>query len=290
MTAPPDDVGSLRSRWRHGFRRIRQTPEWAEFAGPDWLDRIMTVEVSDRLFRKQGRSIARWTLTAANGQTLVVYLKRHFVLPRKLGLFAVLFPRRAWGPALQEWDHIQWAEAQGLPVARAVAAGELVASGGRLQGFIAVAELTGMIGLHEAVPLAAKLLNEAEFLLWKRTLADELVRLSTAFHLRHAYHKDWYFCHFYIEEADTGWVPDRWTGRVHVIDLHRLAIHRFSGVWRKAKDLAQLLYSSDVPGVTDADWTYFWDRYRTHIRWAWLVGLLAKWKWRLYRRHNAPKG
>jgi hypothetical protein len=285
-----DQVGTLRSRWRDGFRRVRQTADWAEFAGPDWLDLIMSVEVTDKLFKKQGRSIARWTLTRPDGRTLVVFLKRHFVLPRKHGLLAVLFPRRAWSPGLQEWDHLQWAERQGLPVPRAVAAAELVGPHGRLQSFIAIEELADMLPLHEAVPKAAESLDPATFARWKGSLSDELVRLSVAFHGRQVFHKDWYFCHFYIDEADTRQVPESWPGRVRVIDLHRMARHRLTAPWRKAKDLAQLLYSSDVPGVTDADRRGFWDRYRRQTRLPWLVALLARMKAGLYRRKNAARG
>src|SRR5438046_7067927 len=101
-----DSIGGLFSRWKHGFRRVRQTADWADFAGSDWLDRIMSVELTDKLFRKQGRSIARWTLHAADGRTLVVFLKRHFVLPRKHGLLSVLFPRHASSPGMQEWEHL----------------------------------------------------------------------------------------------------------------------------------------------------------------------------------------
>ena len=286
----PDEVGGLRSRWKHGFRRVPQSPSWAEFAGPDWLERIMSVELTDKLFKKQGRSIARWTLTTNDGRKLVVFLKRHFVLPRKHGLLAVLFPHKAWSPGMQEWEHLEWAEKHGLPVPRGMAAGELVGPHGRLQSFIAIAELTDMLPLHEAVPLAEKFLAPDVFTRWKRSLSDELVRLSVAFHGRNVYHKDWYFCHFYIDGKDTRRVPETWTGRVQVIDLHRMARHRVTGAWRKAKDLAQLLYSSDVSGVTDEDRRGFWAGYRRQTRLPWLVAMLAHIKWRLYRRHNAPKG
>jgi hypothetical protein len=286
----PDDVGELWSRWTRGFRRVRHTDDWPAFAGPDWLDRIMSVEVTDRLFKKQGRSIARWTLSAPDGRQLVVFLKRHYVLPRRHGLLAALFPRNSRSPGMQEWEHLEWAEKHGLPVPRAMAAGELVGPHGRLQSFIAIAELTDRLPLHEAVPLAEKSLSASAFAQWKKSLSEELVRLSVAFHGRQVFHKDWYFCHFYIDEADTRQVPDSWAGRVTVIDLHRMARHRFTVPWRKAKDLAQLLYSSDVPGVTDEDRRGFWTRYRQHTRMPWLVALLARMKWRLYRRHNAPKG
>jgi hypothetical protein len=290
MTGPADEIGSLRSRWVRGFRRIRQTPDWADYAGHDWLARIMSVDVTDRLFRKQGRSIARWTLDGPDGRRLVVFLKRHFLLPRKHGLLAVLFPHKAWSPGLQEWEHLEWAAKQGLPVPRAMAAGEIIGPHGQLQSFIAVAELTDMLPLHQAVPLAENTLDPDAFKEWKRTLSDELVRLSVGFHGRKVFHKDWYFCHFYIDDVDTKRVPDDWAGRVRVIDLHRMARHRLTGPWRKAKDLAQLLYSSDVPGVTDEDRRAFWDRYRKHTSLAWLVALLARMKCRLYQRHNAPKG
>jgi heptose I phosphotransferase len=250
----------------------------------------MSVEVTDKLFQKQGRSIARWTLTASNGRTLVVFLKRHFILPRKHGLLAVLFPRRAWSPGLQEWEHLEWASRVGLPVPRAVAAGELVGRHGRLQSFIAIEELKDMLPLHEAVPLAERSLDAATFERWKQTLSDELVRLTIAFHRRKVFHKDWYFCHFYIDEGDTRRIPNEWQGRVKVIDLHRMARHRFTGPWRKAKDLAQLLYSSDVSGVTDEDRRNFWKKYRQHTGLAWLVAWLARMKWRVYRRNNASRG
>jgi heptose I phosphotransferase len=171
-----------------------------------------------------------------------------------------------------------------------MAAGELVGPHGRLQSFIAVAELTDMLPLHQAVPRAEKTLEAATFKKWKQSLSDELVRLSIAFHGRKVFHKDWYFCHFYIDGADTERIPADWAGRVRVIDLHRMARHPLTGPWRKAKDLAQLLYSSDVPGVTEEDRRGFWDRYRKQTSFAWLVAWLARMKCRLYQRHNAPKG
>lgn len=285
-----DAVGGLWSRWTRGFRRVRQTADWENFAGPGWIDRIMSVEVLDKLFKKQGRSIARWTLTGTDGKQVVVFLKRHYVLPRKDGILAAVFPRWARSPGLQEWENLEWAAKQGLPVPRAMAAAELVGPQGKLQSFIAIAELTDMLPLHEAVPLASTTLAPTNFSQWKQKLSDELVRLSLGFHTRNTFHKDWYFCHFYIDRQDTERVPETWNGRVRVIDLHRMAHHRFTGPWRKAKDLAQLLYSSDVPGVTDEDRRGFWNSYRVHTRLPWLVAWLARMKWRVYRRKNAAKG
>ena len=100
--------------------------------------------------------------------------------------------------------------------------------------------------------------------------------------------RDLYFCHFYIPEGFTRTIPENWVKRVVMIDLHRLARHPVMGAWWQAKDLAQLLYSSDVPGVTARDRARFWKLYRSqwpkHPPTDWLLPLI-KWKWRLYQRH-----
>src|SRR5262249_11193411 len=159
------------------------------------------------------------------------------------GLLAALWPDAGWSPALQEWHRLRWARAEGVPVPRAVAAGEYIGPWGRLRSFLAVEELAGMLPLHEAIPRAAARLDPDTFRCWKRTLSEEVARLTRSLHDRRWFHKDLYLCHFYVRGEDTERVP-AWRGRVHLIDLHRLAYHPWT--WRvwQAKDLAQLLYSS----------------------------------------------
>lgn len=270
---------------------LRNAPDWPQFAGADWPATVMTVRVTDKLHEKQGRSIARWTLTAADGRTLVVFLKRHYELPAWDGLKAKLSPRRAWSPGLGEWEHLEWAAAQGFPVPRAVAAGEFRGPGLKLQSFLAVEELAGMLPLHEAVPQAFAMLDENSFATWKRGLLTELARLSRELHRRRMFHKDLYFCHFYVRESDIATPPESWVNRVVMIDFHRLARHRLGWTWYVIKDMAQLFYSSNVPGVTDADRDHLWAEYRNGD-WhgvtrppEWLKGpILAK--ARRYQRHH----
>ncbi len=291
---PASPAGRLPSLWRRlrtTVRVVREQPDWAAFAGSGWPDRIMAEAVTDRFHAKQGRSIGRWTLEAS-GRTLTVYLKRHYKLPFWPGVWATLFPGRAWSPGLEEWDHLEWVRSQGIPAPRAVAAGQFVGPGCRLQGFLAVEELTDMLPIHQAVPLAHATLPADQFLTWKRGLTAEMARLAREFHRRNAFHKDLYFCHFYIPEALCREVPDGWANRVFVIDLHRLGRHRLGAAWFLVKDLAQLLYSSAVAGVTARDRVRFWKLYRRG--WpgrppgAWLRGLIRL-KWKLYRRHNARR-
>jgi heptose I phosphotransferase len=275
-----------------GVRRLRQQPHWEEFAGADWSDRIMDESVTDRLHCKQGRTIARWTLRC-DGRSLVVFLKRHYRLSWWDGLRSVLWPDGCWSPALQEWNNLEWARSVGLPVARAAAGGEFIGPGVRLQSFLAVEELTGMLPLHEAVPLAAARLEPTAFSRWKRGLAAEMLSIVLAMHRRQRFHKDLYFCHFYIAEADTVRVPGVWRDRVRLIDLHRLGHHPHTWLRWQAKDLAQLLYSSNVPGVTDRDRLRFWRDYvkaDSIGRSAGLLRILIRFKaWNNRRRERRRK-
>ncbi len=280
---------TLWQRLLRGARRLHQRPHWPQFAGDDWADRIMSASVTDRFHAKQGRSIGRWVLDR-DGRRLVVYLKRHYRLPWWQGLLATLRPDSGCSPALQEWTHLEWARAQGLPVPEAVAGGEFIGPWGRLQSFLAVEELTDMLPLHEAVPAAGERLDPDAFRRWKRGLAVEMARITRELHRRRWFHKDLYLCHFYVARQDTERVPD-WTERVRLIDLHRLGHHPLTWRWWQAKDLAQLLFSADVPGVTARDQLWFWRAYRGGGRAAradrWLRRLILVRAWNYHRREAA---
>ncbi len=292
---PVPRVG-LWQRLVRGMRRLRQRPDWPIFAGTDWPERIMDLAVTDRYHAKQGRSTGRLILAGASGGgrsgNLTVYLKRHYHLPWWRGLLATLWPGGNWSPALQEWEHLEWARRQGVPVPNVVAAAEFIGPGCRLRSILAVEELSNMLPLHEAVPVALAALPPDAFRCWKQGLVTELARLARLLHDRHVFHKDLYLCHFYIDRGDLTAVPADWRGRVCLIDLHRLTHHPWS--WRlwQLKDLAQLLYSSDLAGIDDRDRLLFWREYRgpgprrpprPWLRW------LILFKWRQYQRHNARK-
>ena len=149
-----------------------------------------------------------------------------------------------------------------MPVPEVVAAAEFVGPWGRLRSCLAVEELTDMLPLNEAVPLAAARLAPADFRRWKRGLIAEMARLTRLLHDRRRFHKDLYLCHFYIARADTAVADPAWRGRVFLIDLHRLGRHPWTWPWWRMKDLAQLLYSTEVPGVDARDRLYFWRMYR----------------------------
>src|SRR4051812_26442259 len=138
-TATPRQTGSG-SWWQrlfHGVRRLYARNDWSEFAGENWPDELMQAKVTDDFHQKQGRTTARWTLDAGNKQ-LVVYLKRHYELPRLMGLLATVCPGGDWSPGMQERRNLEWARSQGLPVPNVVAAGEFLGPWGKLQSFLAI--------------------------------------------------------------------------------------------------------------------------------------------------------
>ncbi len=292
MTSPAERPrDNFWQRLRRGVRRILERPDWKDVAGPDWAERIMDVALSDDFHAKQGRSTGRWVLHG-NGKRLAVYLKRHYRLPWWQGLLAALWPSRGWSPALQEWRHLQWAKGHGFPVPELVAAGEYIGPWGRLQSFLAIEELPDMLALHEAIPAAARSLDARGFLDWKKGLTVEVARLARELHQRRHFHKDLYLCHFFIPRVDTQCLPVQWHGQVHLIDLHRMGHHPWT--WRlwQLKDLGQLLFSSDISGVTARDRLRFWRYYLGSQRRHWWNRWLARcirFKGRRYQQHNIKK-
>ncbi len=282
---------TLIQRLRRGVWRERCAPDWSEFMPPDWRDTIFHAEVRDRFHAKQGRSIARWSL-AAGDRRLTVYLKRHYRAPRWHGWAAALGLGRGWSAAWQEAEHLRWAAGHGFLVPRPVAVGERVGPRGRLQSFLAVEELAGMWPLHEAIPAAADRLSAPALLRWKRGLVTALARQVAQLHALRHFHKDLYLCHFYVPERLTHYIPAGWANDLYMIDLHRLGHHPWMWRWWQLKDLAQLLYSSEVAGVTARDRLRFWRLYvgpdcRGGL-WPWLRRAIVM-RCRNYQRHNADR-
>jgi heptose I phosphotransferase len=291
MPAPTcDGPGNFFQRLLHGVRRLHARSDWADFLGADWPEQIMQTGVTDDFHAKQGRSTGRCVFEAA-GKQLVVYLKRHYRLPLKDGLLATLWPNGDFSPGMRERRNLEWARAQGLLVPPIAAAGEYLGPWGKLQSFLAVEELTDMLPLHEAIPLAARTLDPTTFRSWKAGLTRELARLARRLHDRHAFHKDLYLCHFFIARADTAKTPS-WQGRVFMIDFHRLAHHPITGILWLSKDLGQLLFSSEIDGIDARDRLRFWRAYLGPDRRTWFGRWLKRvvlMRGRRYREHNAKR-
>ena len=146
-----------------------------------------------------------------------------------------------------------------------------------------------MVRLHTAVSLAAANMDAETFETWKRGLILELARLTRLLHDRCRFHKDLYLSHFFIpRSAVSDSVPD-WHGQVYLIDFHRLGHHHLTWPLWQAKDLGQLLFSSQIPGVTNRDRLRFWRCYLSmNRRDRWLRPLVLFKNW-TYQRHRNRK-
>ncbi len=208
---------------------------------------------------KRGRFIVRTSLADADGRERPVFLKVYTCdgfwsrvkssITRRLG---------KGSPAQLERRNLRWAAAQGIPVPRLVAGfPEFESASFRV---LATEELGGMSALHTLIPTGAKTLRPDVFRNLKRDSAHELARLTQLLHRANRFHKDLYLCHFFLpDEALTDGQPIQ--GRLHLLDFLRLKHHRWNRRRWQVKDLAELLYSSDLAAIETRDRLRFMHAY-----------------------------
>ena len=165
-------IAAFLRRLTNGTRRVWHAPDWPEYAGSDWCERIMSVaRPTASTPNREGRSPGgHW----GQGTSAVVYLKRHYRLPR-LARLAALFPADC-GAQGQEWHHLEWAKREGC----------IAAGGGRgrvhrmgpTAKFLAVEELTDMLPLHEAIPRRGRAAGRVRGV--ERGLIAEMARIARA--------------------------------------------------------------------------------------------------------------
>ena len=274
--------GTLWQRLVRGTRWTWLDERFRDALPSDLGETVMTLDARDRLHVKQGRSTVRVVYHGPGGP-VPVYLKRHYRLPWSSRLAALVSPGGRHTPGSAELAHLSRARALGVDVPEVVAAGERIGPWGELQSFLIVAELTGREALNEALPALKARLDQAAFETLKRKIAREAAVITATLHAGNLFHKDLYLCHFYVDPLDIR------NPRLSLIDLHRLAEHRWlSDRWRW-KDLGQLLFSAfDVEGLNTRDALRFWVHYqrrlnlprpRRHLR-------MVTWKAARYLEHN----
>jgi heptose I phosphotransferase len=254
--------GNLFTRLFRGTRWSWRDERHASALPGDLDSMVMTLESADRHHAKQGRSTARVRFDQGSA-SLSVFLKRHYQLPWLNRLAALVHPAGRHSPASAEWAHLERARSLGIVVPEVVAVGEWVGPWGALRSYLMVAELVGHAPLHEAIPDLARTLEPSVFARLKRAIVIEMAEIAAKLHRAHAFHKDLYLCHFFLDgngEGSSG-------PKLCLIDLHRLAIHRLTAPRWRVKDLGQLLFSTQgVEGIDDRDRLRFWKHYRRRAR------------------------
>lgn len=271
-------------RLRQGEWRLQTTPVWNDAVRDTSADAIMDWQTTSDFHTKQGRSTGRIALNAGE---LPIYLKRHWQLPWWQRLAASVYPSGQWTPAAVEWANLSWAQSVGISVPEPLAKGEQTGPGMQLRSFLAIRELTGMLALHQAIPLAFSLMSQTTFAHWKRQLLVQVAEMARRLHGLHRFHKDLYLCHFYVAKPEH---DSKSPGPLSLIDLHRLGHHRLWNWYWQIKDLAQLYYSTwGVAGLNDEDRLALFQNYLGTSNWSardrWLYQAVV-FKAKRYARHN----
>jgi Lipopolysaccharide kinase (Kdo/WaaP) family len=267
-------------------------------ASVDSYDAMTRLRPADHFVEKQGRSTGRYVIDAC-GRQLSFFLKKYHQLSWWQRWFAPL--SRYPGP--RELANIKRAAALGVPVPKPLVAG--ASREHNCRSILAVRELEGYLPLHEFIPRRFGGSQSTSVRQLRRELTCQLADISRRLHCANHYHCDLYLCHFFIRESTASASCVRLAAAGHEgadaresivqpgsFDLVLIDFTRLKRSWNprwQVKDLAQLLFSSDLPGISRTDRMRFFKRYLACVR---LDGparrLLRRvqWKASLYHRHN----
>ena len=159
--------------------------------------------------------------------------------------------RRPILSARNEWDAIKVFESLGVATLEAAGFGERGTDPARRDSFLITREVKHFLTLEE---LADQWSTLSEPLRMKRTLINELARISRRLHDNGVNHRDYYLCHFLLEVPQGLERVLEQPLLIRVVDLHRAMMTGSSTNirWRE-KDLGALLYSSLHIGLTRRD-------------------------------------
>jgi heptose I phosphotransferase len=247
---------------------------------------------ADQFVEKQGRSTGRYVVAGVGGP-LTFFLKKYY----QLSWWQRWFTPLKQYPGPRELANIQRAASIGVPVPEPILAGS--AQDHPCRSMLAVRELEDYVPLHQYIPRRFDELEPRFARRMRRELTWRLADISRRLHGAGYYHCDLYLCHFFVRElADPAAqlqasertpesVPSRELFDLVLIDFTRLK-RSWNPRWR-VKDLAQLLFSSDLPGLTRTDRMRFFKYYLGCARLDGAARRLLRrvlWKASMYYRHN----
>lgn len=93
----------------------------------------------------------------------------------------------------------------------------------------------------------------------KRTLIRRLARVSRLLHENGVNHRDYYICHFLLQQP---WQGDEEDLHLYLIDLHRVQIRKQTPYRWRVKDIGSLYFSAMEAGLTSRDLLRFMRHYR----------------------------
>ena len=281
----PDDYVSLGGghlRVRRDYVSIFRRRGWNDLAallGDDSeieLVRTVTGSVAER-------DNCRVRLPLPSGEEGVAYLKRHRVRARFGPLVRWVTGRMPAAPGIDEADAVEGCREANVPTMSVIAAGSAFdpARGETRSLFLSEAIADGKPAddaWRERFGTASPTPSERET---RRRFLAALADTARRLHRANLFHRDFYWCHFFIRE------PARGSFVAHLIDLQRIERSRWLR-WRwLLKDLAQFRFSAPT-GATEEELRYWFRRYLQveSLRWTdrlglWLIGVRARfYRWK----------
>lgn len=180
-----------------------------------------------------------WRLEfAQQGRRHVLFLKKHRVRSFLERLRSWVGVRRSMTAARIEAENVAALKRAGIETMRVVAFGESV-RGAQIQSFFMTEELNGFTQLdhllRQRFAPAAECIHQDDDL---KALAASVADVASRFHKAGFNHRDFYCCHFFIQELPGGRFA------VRLIDLQRVELRYWLRDRWLVKDLAQLAYSA----------------------------------------------
>ena len=239
------DVGHARKKGAAGMRRFDDGRMWVDQEYASELERVGLASFDAVMNNASGRLLRslpdreNWRLEVTRGgRRHVLFLKKHRVRSIAERVRSWIGARGGATAGRVEADNVAALKQAGIDTMRVVAFGEQ-ASGGLSQSFFMTEELRGFAQLdhfvrRRFVPAAERTRRDREL----EALAASVADVASRFHAAGFNHRDFYCCHFFIQEL----ASRRFA--IRLIDLQRVERRLWlRGRWI-VKDLAQLAYSA----------------------------------------------
>jgi heptose I phosphotransferase len=156
--------------------------------------------------------------------------------------------------ARNEWQAIHQLNAIGIATTPLLAYGERGSHPAHKQSFVVTRDLGDIVTLET---LCEQWQKQPPSLQFKRLLIAKVAELARRFHAHGMWHRDFYLCHFALQRSalETGDL------QLHLMDLHRVEIHKHLPASKRLKDLAGLYFSALHIGLTQRDVLRFLKEY-----------------------------
>ena len=232
--------------------RLWIASEWVErltALGLGSFRALMDCDRGVRLRRVAERENWRLELPTASG-AVTAYLKKH----RSRSWRSLFGAALARSPGRVEAENIARLTELGVPTMRPIAYGEALQAVGLVESFVMTEELRGYIPLDDMLRARRSSSHDGGRRGLRRLLAA-VAHVAARFHASGFNHRDFYGCHFFIQESAAGRFD------VRLIDLQRVQRRRWLRRRWIVKDLAQLAYSTPRDAVRTTDAIFFFKRY-----------------------------